>query len=70
MIKGTYLSRCARINQYSTFICFDELVWKYLSDKIFKNFQVGKYFTIARKSILYLVKLQSLVAKYCKIKKI
>ena len=39
-------------------------------DGVLKNFKLDKYFITAGKSILYLVNLQSLVAKYCKIRKI
>ena len=35
-------------------------------DKIFKNIEIVKFITTALKSILKLVKLQSLVAKSCK----
>ena len=41
----------------------------YSLDEIFKNFELGKYFITAWNSVLYLVKLQSLFAKYCKIRK-
>ena len=39
-------------------------------DKIFKNIEIVKSITTALKSILILVKLQSLVAKYCKMQKL
>ena len=39
-------------------------------DRILKNVQMGKFITTALKSILKLVKLQSLVAKCCKMRKI
>ena len=49
----------------------NDIQWTFhLLDEIFKNFKLGNYFTTAWKSIIYLVKLQSLVAKYCKIRKI
>ena len=35
-------------------------------DKILKKVEIGKFITTALKSILKLVKLQSLVAKRCK----
>ena len=38
--------------------------------KIFKNIEIVKFITITLKSILNLVKLQSLVAKCCKMQKI
>ena len=41
-----------------------------LLDRILKNFKLDKYFITAGKSILYLVNLQNLVAKYCTIRKI
>ena len=39
-------------------------------DKIFKNVEIVKFITTALKSVLKLVKLQSLVAKCCKMQKI
>ena len=39
-------------------------------DKILKNIELVKFITTALKSVLNLVKLQSLVAKYCKMQKI
>ena len=39
-------------------------------DKILKKFEIGKFIITALKSILKLVKLQSLVAKRCKMWKI
>ena len=39
-------------------------------DRILKNVQMGKFITTALKRILKLVKLQSLVAKFCKMRKI
>ena len=39
-------------------------------DKIFKNIEIVKFITTALKSIVKLVKLQSLVAKCCKMQKI
>ena len=39
-------------------------------DKIFKNIEIVKFITTALKSILKLVKWQSLVAKCCKMQKI
>ena len=41
-----------------------------LLDRILKKFELDKYFITAGKSILYLVNLQSLVAKYRKTRKI
>ena len=38
-------------------------------DKIFKNIEIVKLITIALKSVIKLVKLQSLVAKCCKMQK-
>jgi hypothetical protein len=38
----------------------------HIMDKIFKNFEIVKFITTALKSILKLVKLQSLVVKCCK----
>ena len=35
-------------------------------DKIFKNIEIVKFITIALKSVIKLAKLQSLVAKCCK----
>ena len=47
------------------------LQWTFnLLDRILKKFELDKYFITAWKSILYLVNLQSLVAKYCEIRKI
>ena len=39
-------------------------------DRIFKNIEIVKFITTALKSVLRLVKLQSLVAKCCKMQKI
>ena len=41
-----------------------------IMDRILKKVEVGKFITTALKSILKLVKLQSLVAKCCKMRKI
>ena len=41
-----------------------------IMDKILKKVEMGKFITTALKSILKLVKLQSLVAKCCKMRKI
>ena len=38
-------------------------------DEIFKNIEIVKFITTALKSVLKLVKLQSLVAKCCKMQK-
>ena len=39
-------------------------------DRVFKNIEIVKFITTALKSVLKLVKLQSLVAKCCKMQKI
>ena len=39
-------------------------------DKIFENVGIVKFITTALKGVLNLVKLQSLVAKYCKMQKL
>ena len=39
-------------------------------DKIFKNIEIVKFISTALKNVLELVKLQSLVAKCCKMQKI
>ena len=39
-------------------------------DKIFENIIIVKFITTALKRVLNLVKLQSLVAKYCKMQKL
>ena len=41
-----------------------------IMDRTLKKVEVGKFITTALKSILKLVKLQSLVAKCCKMRKI
>ena len=49
----------------------DDSQWTFhLLDGVLKKFKLDKYFITAGKSILYLVNFQSLVAKYCKIRKI
>ena len=47
-----------------------ELQWTdCIIDKIFQNVEIVKFITTALKSVLKLVKLQSLVAKCCKMRK-
>ena len=41
-----------------------------IMDKIFENIRIVKFITTALKSVLNLVKLQCLVAKYCKMQKL
>ena len=50
---------------------FESLQWTdCIIEKIFENIRIVKFITTALKSVLKLVKLQSLVAKYCKMQKL